>query len=233
MHSLPIRIGISRCLIGDSVRYDGANKYSKICCTELSKGFQLIPICPEVGAGLSVPRPPVELIQHIDGTKVIGRDDSSIDVTDKLIRFFDSQVPVLNSLAGFVLTPRSPSCGLTTVPIKSPNGRLLSKTGNGFFTTSLINHFPYLPLIEEPFLADQRELLLFQIRVIFYYLIHQNILFCNQFTEHVICAKLLDNIDVGDSKNKKMITLNTLLTGMRSEQLDPVLNILRERLNDK
>jgi len=232
VHSSAIKIGISRCLIGDPVRYDGASKYSEICCTQLATNYQLIAICPEVDSGLSVPRPPIELIQHVDGTKLIGRDNSSIDVTAKLISFFDSQVALFSSLSGFILTPRSPSCGLKSVAIKSPTGQLLSETSDGFFTASLINNFPYLPLIEEPFLADQRKLLLFQIRVIFYYLIQQNRLHSNQLIKHVTYAKLLVNIEGEETKKNKIITINKLLADMSREQLDPLLNILTENIND-
>ncbi len=56
-----IKIGISRCLLGQRVRYDGADKYSRICNEDLAERFELVSVCPEVDAGLTVPRPPVEL----------------------------------------------------------------------------------------------------------------------------------------------------------------------------
>jgi uncharacterized protein YbbK (DUF523 family) len=126
-----INIGVSRCLLGDKVRYDGRGKQSRICSELLSKDFELTSICPEVEAGLSIPRPPIELVYYDDKYKVLGRDAPTLDVTEKLESFCRFKVPTLTSLSGFILTPRSPSCGLDSVPIKSQTGNLLSSNGSG------------------------------------------------------------------------------------------------------
>ena len=77
-------IAISACLAGEAVRYDGASK--PLPDTDFfERHFQLISVCPEVGAGLSVPRPPVQLVQTQQGVRALGRDDPSIDVSNTLL----------------------------------------------------------------------------------------------------------------------------------------------------
>lgn len=229
---LPINIGISRCLIGDLVRYDGAGKYSAVCHSVLSKNFQLTPLCPEVESGLTIPRPPIELIKYPKGVKVLGRDDRSIDVTDQLKQYCDKRVLSLNSLSGFILTPRSPSCGLNTVSIKSPNGDLLSGTGMGYFTKTLSRQFAYLPLIEEPSLANARLLLLFQIRVIFYHFIKEERWFTERFINDSNYATLISHVKKAEPKKNKLIAVNNGLNYLDDEQLKELLTLLRENLDE-
>jgi len=230
---LPISIGVSRCLVGDSVRYNGTDKYSIVCCSTLAENFELHSICPEVESGLSVPRAPVELVQYSKRLKAQGRDDLSVDVTDQLLTFFDHKVPTLASLSGFVLTPRSPSCGLNTVVIKSPDGDVLSRQANGLFVTSLMKHFPYLPLIEEPALVEESELSLFQLRVIVYYLIKKGILFSKEPIDKSVYGRLVGNFHGGESKKNQMMTLNKRLGLMTDEQITNLLTVLKENLNDE
>lgn len=230
---LPISIGISRCLIGDAVRYDGTDKYSKLCRSQLSANFDLNSICPEVESGLSIPREPIELIQYSNKLKVLGRDDSSIDVTGQLLNFLNHKVPLLTLLSGFILTPRSPSCGLNTVVIKSPEGQVLSRSSNGLFVSSLIKNFPTLPLIEEPDLAEEGVLSLFQLRVIVYYLIRQEKLFARELFDKPIYWELVTNLHGDDSKNNQMMALNQRLDEMTNVQVTKLLRVLKESLNDK
>lgn len=154
---LTINIGISHCLLGAQVRYDGKGKRSSICSSFLANDYNLLPICPEVEAGLSIPRPAVELVQYPHEIKALGRDDNLVDVTSTLRQFCATQVPQLTDLSGFILTPRSPSCGLNTVPIKSPHGQLLNANGRGIFAELLVDHYPSLPVIEEPELAKKKH----------------------------------------------------------------------------
>lgn len=229
---IPINIGISRCLTGDEVRYDGKGKYSAVCHMVLSKNFQLTPICPEVESGLPVPRPPIELIQYPNRVKLIGRDDRSINVTTQLKKFCDNRVPLMNLLSGFVLTPRSPSCGLSTVSLKSPNGEQRSSSSMGYFTKALSHQFTQLPLIEEPSLADERLLSLFQIRVIFYYLVRQGRLFTGGFLNESPYATLLNNVNKTGPKENLLMELNNSLDGLLEEQIKELLMLLRENLDE-
>ena len=78
------KVGVSRCLLGDAVRYDGQSKPDLIVIEQLSKIFELIPVCPEVEAGLPVPRPPVQLSGSIDKPRITGRNDPQLDITDMM-----------------------------------------------------------------------------------------------------------------------------------------------------
>ena len=80
-------VGISQCLLGDAVRYDGQSKASQIILEQLVSFFEFVPVCPEVEAGLSVPRPPVQLTGSIENPRLTGRDDASVDITDTMQRY--------------------------------------------------------------------------------------------------------------------------------------------------
>ena len=80
-------VGVSQCLLGDAVRYDGQSKGNKIVLEKLSNLFELVPVCPEVEAGLGIPRPPVQLTGSINKPKLTGRDNSSVDVTDIMEKY--------------------------------------------------------------------------------------------------------------------------------------------------
>lgn len=228
-----LQIGLSRCLLGEAVRYDGASKSSLICRSELAKHFNLQAVCPEVEAGMSVPRPAVELVQLADKLVAIGRDDKSLDVSQQLIEFSQRKIVQLNKLSGFVVTPRSPSCGLNSVPIKSAAGKVIRTDGTGLFTQVLMQCFPALPIIEEPELATLKVLISFQIRVIIYASIKHN--------NHAITSCLV-NGELGGFINKmnklgsltqQMLILNHELNQQSAQYLSRVLSQLRELFNEQ
>ncbi|PCI68407.1 MAG: hypothetical protein COB26_08035 [Piscirickettsiaceae bacterium] len=229
---LPISIGISRCLSGDLVRYDGKGKYSSNCCVELNQTFELFRVCPEVEAGLTVPRAPVELIQFPHSIRVLGKSNQNIDVTQTLNEFCIEKVPSLGSISGFVFTPGSPSCGLNSAPIKSIDGTLIGST-SGLFAQSLVQAFPYLPVIEEPELSYKQVRQYFKLQVICYYLIQTNktsdIGLFNAETPAVLCIVL--NSD--QSNGRKMVSINALLDDMTDDQLQKQLDQLMDMFNDQ
>ncbi len=228
---LPISIGISRCLSGDLVRYDGKGKYSSNCCIELNQIFKLLTVCPEVESGLSVPRPPVELIQFPDTIKALGKNNPNIDVTQKLNAFCDEKVPLLNTMSGFVFTPRSPSCGLMSVPIKSIDGRLIGLT-SGLFAQSLVQRYPYLPVIEEPVLSNRQALQYFKLQVICYYLIQTNKWFEARLTNATRPPALFIVLTNDESKDCKMESAVALLDSMTYKQLQKQFDQLMGIFND-
>ncbi|HIG78416.1 MAG TPA: DUF523 domain-containing protein [Cycloclasticus sp.] len=214
-----ISIGISRCLLGDEVRYDGRGKYSRICCEQLASYFQLVPICPEVEAGLPIPRPAVELIQAPYGVLIKGREECSLDVTHRLTTFCRHKTPSLTHLSGYVLTPRSPSCGVRSVTVKTTSGEIFKRGESGVFTQSLIQQFPFLPIIEEPELADKLTLLTFEIRVMMYYFIQ-----CNHLSECIkapatTVSDFVLQINALPTKQSQMRIANELLEGISFERL--------------
>jgi len=142
------KVGVSRCLLGDAVRYDGQSKPCALIIDQLTEHFELIAICPEVEAGLSIPRPPVQLTGSIEQPRLTGRDNPAIDITELMQDYCTHKIPALNQLSGFILKSRSPSCGLSSTPVFI-NGECVTETSSGVFARALQASYPNLPLIEE------------------------------------------------------------------------------------
>ena len=147
MHEKPL-VGVSRCLLGHAVRYDGDAKANSIVIEQLGDLFELVPVCPEVEAGLSVPRPPVQLSGSIDHPHLSGRDDPALDVTDIMLAYCNSRPAELDQLSGFVFKSRSPSCGLDSTPVFI-DGECVTETSTGLFARAMTALYPELPVIEE------------------------------------------------------------------------------------
>lgn len=153
MKNLKPLIGVSRCLLGDAVRYDGQSKANQIILEQLAPLFEFVPVCPEVEAGLAVPRTPVQLTGSIESPRLIGRDDVSIDVTAIMHRYCESKPAELAQLTGFIFKSRSPSCGLDSTPVFI-DGRCVSENSRGVFARRLCTVYPDLPVIEDSDLDD-------------------------------------------------------------------------------
>lgn len=149
--SLPL-VGVSACLAGEKVRWDGNNKELERLA-ELRARLQLLPICPEFEAGLGVPRPPIQLVMTDEGPQVVGRDDPELNVTDALIHQRSRRYRQLlaEPLCGYIFKARSPSCGLFSTPVHSGGKPLYYD--NGLFTDGLLRMLPWLVACEE----DQLE----------------------------------------------------------------------------
>ena len=147
MHEKPL-VGVSRCLLGDAVRYDGESEASLIFIEQLGDLFELVPVCPEVEAGLAVPRPPVQLTGSIDHPRMTGRNDPDLDVTELMLAYCNSRPAELNQLCGFVFKSRSPSCGLYSTPVFI-NGECIIETSRGLFARAMTAMYQELPVIEE------------------------------------------------------------------------------------
>ena len=147
---------ISACLLGERVRYDGDQKQlPRDSLAVLQKQLQLRGICPEVGAGLSVPRPPVQLTRTGQALRAIGRNDPNLDVTEPLQRYADESLMQAQQAqpCGYVLKARSPSCGLGSTPVFDSSGELIDH-GNGFQADAYQAQLPWLLFIEETALAS-------------------------------------------------------------------------------
>ena len=145
------RVGLSACLAGDNVRYDGGNKYQPLIEQHLQAHLDLQPFCPEVAAQLGVPRPPVQLIKIENLTFALGVEDRKLDVTPALRNSAQSYLQQQPALSGFILKSRSPSCGFGSTPIHDGTGNPIA-TGNGLFAEQLAQYFPGIPIIEEGWL---------------------------------------------------------------------------------
>lgn len=150
-------IGVSQCLLGDVVRYDAASKTSSVVVNILARMFDLRPVCPEVEAGLSVPRPPVQLTTSIAQPRMTGRDNPGLDVTEQIVEFTQRRVTELEHIHGFVFKSRSPSCGLNSTPVFI-DGECVTESSRGVFARAVCQYYPELPVIEDSELDSDRHL---------------------------------------------------------------------------
>jgi uncharacterized protein YbbK (DUF523 family) len=170
-----IRIGISQCLLGDHVRYDGGHKRDALLADTLSEQVEWVPVCPEVEAGLGVPREPMRL----EGTAVSPRlvtITTGVDHTAAMHQFSARRLQELErlNLSGYVLKARSPSCGVGRVPLMNAQGDEAPE-GIGLFAQALIAHFPLLPVEDEDRLHDPQILKDFLKRVSGYHRSHDRV----------------------------------------------------------
>ncbi|AEG00120.1 YbgA family protein [Methylomonas methanica] len=147
-----ILVGISSCLLGNLVRYDGAHKYHSYIERTLGQYFQFRAFCPEVEAGLGVPRPAVQLREIGSHIRVVGVKDHGLDVTEPLRDAAERQREWLAGLCGYILKKDSPSCGMERVKVYK--NEIPARSGVGVFADFLQTHFPTLPVEEEGRLGD-------------------------------------------------------------------------------
>ena len=151
----PIPIAISECLTGRAVRYDGSDAWSLFPHDALDGLFSHVPICPEMGIGMDVPRPPIQLAGAPSAPRVVGVRDPGMDVTEKLAEFARSRSAQIEAVCGYVFMERSPSCGLYTVPVYALGGdEVVSRTGRGGYARILLERHPMLPAEENGRLFD-------------------------------------------------------------------------------
>ncbi|MDN7127260.1 DUF1722 domain-containing protein [Pseudidiomarina sp. 1APR75-33.1] len=148
-----IKVGISACLLGDEVRFDGGHKRSAFCQEELGRYVEFVKLCPEVGIGMPVPRPTIRLEQHEGETRAIVPKTGE-DVTDRLIGFAERAQGHLTHISGYVLCAKSPSCGMERVKLYDPVNGHARKEGEGIFAAQLRQRYPALPLEEDGRLND-------------------------------------------------------------------------------
>jgi len=150
----PIRVGISSCLLGERVRYDGNDKRDPYVTGTLSRYFDLVPVCPEVAVGLGVPRPPIRLVGDVNSPRALGVHDPTLDPTDALRAFGRSTAAELGDISGYLFKSRSPSCGMEGVPVHSGGRARAVRKGVGLYAREIMNALPLLPVEEEGRLAD-------------------------------------------------------------------------------
>jgi uncharacterized protein YbgA (DUF1722 family)/uncharacterized protein YbbK (DUF523 family) len=150
----PIRIGISSCLLGNAVRFDGGHKRDRFLTDQLGPFVEWVPVCPEVEAGLGVPRPALRLVRDAGGVRMV-EIASGRDQTRRMTRFAQHRVRALRrlGLCGYVLKRSSPSCGMERVRVYGPSGSA-SRDGRGLFAAALLDALPQLPVEEEGRLGD-------------------------------------------------------------------------------
>jgi uncharacterized protein YbbK (DUF523 family) len=144
---------VSSCLLGEPVRYDGDHKRNACVTDLLSAHFDCAAVCPEVGIGMGVPRPPVRLVKQDGRIFAKGVEDARVDVTARLQRYAQQISNQLSGVSGYIFKSRSPSCGLNDTDLFDAGGELIGKTG-GVFSSMIHDLLPDLPLIDEVNLDD-------------------------------------------------------------------------------
>ena len=149
-----IRIGISSCLLGQEVRFDGGHKRDRFLTDTLGRFVEWVPVCPEVEAGFGTPRDPMRLVADGRHIRLI-TIKTTADVTDRLERYAGRRVQELadEQLSGYVLKKDSPSCGMDRVKVYDAHGTP-RRSGRGLFAAALRARLPFLPVEEEGRLSD-------------------------------------------------------------------------------
>lgn len=153
-----VRIGISQCLLGDNVRYDGGHKRDDFLLEALGPHVEWVPVCPEVEIGMGTPREPMRLAGDPRAPRLV-TITSGIDHTEAMARFSQRRVRELEALnlSGYVFKADSPSCGIGGVPL-----------GVGLFAQAFMAHFPLIPVEDEDHLHDPQAVRSFLERALGY-----------------------------------------------------------------
>lgn len=150
-----ILVGISACLLGESVRFDGGHKRMTFAVESLSPWVAFEPVCPEMAIGLPVPRPALRLVKVRDGAISLRFSDKREgDLTEKMQHFSEQRVSRFEHLCGYIVCAKSPSCGMERVRVYDDEGKNNRKTGRGIYTRVLMETFPWLPVEEDGRLND-------------------------------------------------------------------------------
>lgn len=150
----PLKLGISACLLGQPVRFNGGHKQSQLCSDTLARHFEFVPICPEVAIGLGTPREPIRLVGDAANPRAVGTVRRELDVTEPLIAYGRKIAAELDDICGYILMQKSPSCGMERVKVYQDNGNPLKGGGAGLFARALAEARPDLPIEEDGRLND-------------------------------------------------------------------------------
>ena len=150
----PIRIGVSSCLLGNQVRYDGGHKRDGFLVETFGRYVEWVPVCPEVEVGLGIPRPTLRLERAGDDIRLV-MPKTGEDYTDPMRRYAVKRVVMLGAddLCGYILKKDSPSCGMERVKVYDGN-TIPGRNGRGLFADALMRRYPNLPVEEEGRLND-------------------------------------------------------------------------------
>jgi len=149
----PITVGISSCLLGEKVRYDGGHRHDHYITDTLGRFFSFVSVCPEVGSGMSIPREAMRLEGSPASPRLV-TVKTRLDLTQRMQDYCRGRVAALEheELCGFIFKKNSPSSGLHRVKVY--NNGMPTKNGRGLFAAEVVRQFPFLPVEEEGRLAD-------------------------------------------------------------------------------
>ncbi|MDR3554707.1 MAG: DUF523 domain-containing protein [Syntrophobacteraceae bacterium] len=149
-----IKLGISTCLLGEPVRYDGGHKLDRFLKDTLGQYVEYVPVCPEVECGLGTPRESMHLEGETGALRLV-TSRTKMDLTDRMLSWSNKRVRELEAeeLCGFIFKSNSPSSGMERVRVLDPKG-VPHKTGVGIFAGVFMHHFPLIPVEDEGRLHD-------------------------------------------------------------------------------
>ncbi len=152
---MKIPVGISSCLLGESVRYNGGHKHSRFCTEQLANYFEFRSFCPEVAIGLGIPREPIRLQGDWTQPRVVGTNDASKDVTQPLIDYSHEVADGFerSPVSAYIFMKDSPSCAVYSAKVYTDKG-VHQKKRAGIFANIIRERFPLLPVEEAGRLND-------------------------------------------------------------------------------
>jgi len=148
-----IKVGISSCLLGNKVRYDGGHKQSRYCKDVLTEYFDFQTFCPEMAIGLGAPRKTIRLVKNEDMISVVA-SDGSFDVTEPLNEYSQKTSATFDYLSGYIFCAKSPTCGMERVTLYQAGTNDGQRNGVGVFAAQIMKDHPLLPVEEEGRLND-------------------------------------------------------------------------------
>ena len=148
------KLGISACLMGTEVRFNGGHKESHLCTRALSEYFDFVQACPEVAIGMGIPREPIRLVGDAENPRALGTVNRELDVTEALANYGAQMADELGDICGYIFMQKSPSCGLERVKVYRENGAPADGGGSGIYAKAFCERHPNLPVEEDGRLND-------------------------------------------------------------------------------
>ena len=148
------KIGISACLLGENVRFNGGHKQSQLCSEVLAAYFDFVPLCPEVAIGLGIPRETIRLVGDAAAPQAVGTVHRELNVTAPLGEYGEKMAAEHSDLCGYIFMQKSPSCGLERVKVYRENGAPVDGGGRGIYAQAFCARHPNLPVEEDGRLND-------------------------------------------------------------------------------
>ena len=254
-----LTIGVSACLAGRKVRFDGTDRINHYVTDTLARYFSVIPLCPEFEAGMGVPRETTNLVGSPESPRMVG-NDSGEDKTARMERFIAKRVrhPRVRTLSGFVLKSKSPSCGKDSVKVFTGSDKEY-EYGRGLFASAMIKRYPLMPIEEDRDLIDDEKRTVFIESVFGYYRLrrlfddgfspdavrkfhrdHRLILFSHSVSNYRQLSKLVEKISLHSAEDFQMKYGHLYMETLRkkttveknSKTLDKICGYLRPNLDN-
>lgn len=168
-----MQIGISGCLLGQKVRFDGGHKQLRMAANHWSNYFQFVSHCPEMAIGMPSPRPAIRVVDTADGERLLDSKDPTIDHSQTMRSHAAAYAQAHPELSGYILASKSPSCGMERLKVYNETGGTSRRDGVGFFVQELQRIYPDLPMEEDGRLADRDLRENFLTRVYIYHALQQ------------------------------------------------------------